>query len=137
MAAKCFLDSCKSLQSFCSSKLLDRDDIDTNTLTSFLTDTCIGVTHLNQDFFICENHRKELQTRLYNRRRATICGVPKILNTHNSEPHKKDRCVSVQVALKVKDLYGILIPVGTGKLMGCGVVHTNIGKHCIPENTFH
>ena len=75
-----------------------------------------------------QNHRKELQTRLYNRRRATICGVPKILNTHNSEPHKKDRCVSVQVALKVKDLYGILIPVGTGKLMGCGGVHTNIGK---------
>ena len=103
MAAKCILDSSISLPSLCSTNLFNNNDLDLNRLASLLTDTCIGVTHLNQDFFICENHLKELQTRLYNRRRSTICGVPKILSTHCSERHKKDRCVSLQLAVIVKD----------------------------------
>ena len=50
MAAKCILDSSISLPSLCSANLFNNNDLDLNRLTSLLTDTCIGVTHLNQDF---------------------------------------------------------------------------------------
>lgn len=118
MAAKCLLDSnYTSLTPFCSGTLINKTYLDNQKVNSLLTDTSIGLTYLNKDFFICENHLKQLETRLYNRKRYAFCDVPKIISSHGSETYRRDRSISFATSLKVNDLYGVLIPVGTGKII--------------------
>ena len=110
MAANCFMHSSTILKSECSGSIIKEEEIKNKELIKYLTD--IRLTYSQHNTSICESHIKEPKTRLYNRQRSTICGMPEQISSHIGEKHRKERIITAVQSLKIKDLYGMVIPIG-------------------------
>ena len=99
------------------------DFIDANTINQedylsvvtecgLLSNTC--APHL---YRICTAHYTHFASINDKRRKRKYCGIPSLVSTHDEGNRRKERVLTLKQIQLIQKIFGIVVPLGTGKLI--------------------
>ena len=115
----------------CSQKREPISQLKEHIRITFLSDIGLRNGNFTKQFILCEAHKGLLEMKKRSRSKAKLCGVPEHLSRHIGSRPNRERNVTIEMMEKIQESTGVVIPIGTGKLLKINALFWGLPKRQI------